>query len=136
MDDLVVRIAKCCSPIPGDPIVGYVTRGRGITVHTASCDRVETYDTERTIQVDWNEEFKFKHPVNIRVITHDRPGMLSQISNAINKHSINIRSAIAKSLPDRKGSFLFEIEVKDFSELLKITSTLESIEDVISVSRI
>ncbi|HLE12621.1 MAG TPA: bifunctional (p)ppGpp synthetase/guanosine-3',5'-bis(diphosphate) 3'-pyrophosphohydrolase [Bacteriovoracaceae bacterium] len=136
MDDLVVRIAKCCSPIPGDPIVGHITRGRGITVHTVSCDRVEMHDAERTINVTWNEEFKFKHPVNIRVITHDRPGMLSQISNAINKLNINIRTAIAKSLPDRKGSFLFEVEVKDFSELLRITSALESLEEVISVSRI
>ena len=136
MDDLVVRIARCCSPIPGDPIIGYITRGRGITVHTSGCDRVEAHDVGRTIDVNWNEEFSFKHPVNIRVITHDRPGMLSQISNCINNLKINIRSAIAKSLPDRKGSFLFEIEVKDYSELLKIISGLESMEEVLCVNRI
>ncbi len=136
MDDLVVRMAKCCNPIPGDSIVGYITRGRGITVHTQSCIRIDSCELGRNINVSWNDDFRFKHPVNIRVITHDKPGMLSQISNSINKSGVNIRTAMAKSLPDRKGNFIFEIEVNDYKELLKITSTLESIEEVISVSRI
>ncbi len=136
MDDLVIRMARCCSPIPGDQIVGYITRGRGITVHTAECERVDTAEVGRNIPVQWNEEFTFKHPVNVRVITHDKPGMLSQISNIINKMDINIRSAIAKSLPDRKGSFLFEIEVKDYSELLKSINYIGSLGEVISVKRV
>ncbi len=136
MDDLVVRMGRCCNPIPGDPITGYITRGRGITVHTTSCNRVNEGDLGRTIDVEWNKEFDFSHPVNIRVITHDKAGILSQISKSINNININIRSALAKSLPDRKGSFIFEIEVKDYSELLKTISTIESIEEVISVTRV
>jgi GTP diphosphokinase / guanosine-3',5'-bis(diphosphate) 3'-diphosphatase len=136
MDDLMVRMAKCCNPIPGDPIVGYITRGRGITVHTSNCNRIDTGDFSRVISVEWNSEFAFKHPVNIKVITHDRPGILSQISKLINGQSINIRSAIAKSLQDRKGSFIFEIEVSDYSELLKVIGTIENLPEVISVSRI
>lgn len=136
MNDLLVRMAKCCNPIPGDPIVGHVTRGRGITVHTTSCNRVESCELGRNIEVTWNEEFSFKHPVNIRIITHDKPGMLSLISDRVNKLNINVRSAVAKSLPDRKGSFIFEVEVKDYSELLKAIGTLESLEEVISVSRV
>jgi guanosine-3',5'-bis(diphosphate) 3'-pyrophosphohydrolase len=135
LDDLMVRMARCCNPIPGDPIMGFVTRGRGITIHTTGCNRTETNDTTRMVHVQWNPDFEFKHPVNIRVITHDRPGILSQISKSINNGGINIRSAIAKSLPDRKGSFIFEVEVKDYSELLKTISSIEALEEVISVSR-
>jgi GTP diphosphokinase / guanosine-3',5'-bis(diphosphate) 3'-diphosphatase len=136
MDDVMVRMARCCNPIPGDPIVGYITRGRGITVHTSQCMRVDQGDLARTIHVDWNHEFAFRHPVNVRVITHDKPGILSLISKNINALGVNIRSALAKSLPDRKGSFIFEVEVKDYSELLKVTSGIESIEEVISVTRV
>jgi len=136
MNDLMVRIARCCNPIPGDPIRGYITRGRGVTVHTAGCERVDGGDLARTINVEWNSEFSFKHPVNVRVITHDKPGVLSHISKTINSSGINIRSALAKSLPDRKGSFIFEIEVSDYSELLKAISSIESLEVVISVNRV
>ncbi|MGB0452268.1 MAG: RelA/SpoT family protein [Bacteriovoracaceae bacterium] len=136
MDDLMVRLARCCNPIPGDDIVGYITRGRGITVHTVACPRAEQGELGRTIDVEWNPEFAFRHSVNVRVITHDKPGILSQISKCINGVGVNIRSAMAKSLPDRKGSFVFEIEVKDYSELLKTCSVIEGVDEVISVSRI
>ncbi len=136
MDDLLVRLAKCCNPIPGDPIIGFITRGRGITVHTASCTRISEHDMTRTVPVEWNKEFAFKHPVNIRVMAHDRPGILANISKIINAKDINIKSAMAKSLPDQKGSFIFEIEVKDYSELLSIIGTIESIDQVLNVTRV
>jgi len=136
LDDIMVRMAKCCNPIPGDPIKGYITRGRGITVHTAPCTRMDQGEMGRDVHVEWNPDFNFNHPVNIRVITHDKPGILSTISKTINSSGVNIRSALAKSLPDRKGSFIFEIEVKDYSELLKICSQVESHEEVISVNRV
>ncbi|EQC49553.1 putative GTP diphosphokinase [Bacteriovorax sp. BSW11_IV] len=134
MDDVLVRMARCCNPIPGDPILGFVTRGRGITVHKEDCARIEL-DMSRRIHVEWNPDFSFKHPVNVRIITHDKPGILSTISKAINNIGVNIRSALAKSLQDRKGSFVFEIEVKDYSELLKTISAIEAIEEVITVTR-
>jgi len=136
MSDVMVRIARCCNPIPGDSIVGFITRGRGITVHKIGCNRVDAETSLRTIKVSWNKGFNFTHPVSIRVTTQDKPGILSLISKTINNSGINIRSAMAKSLPDRKGSFIFEIEVKDYSELLKTISSIESLEEVISVSRI
>ncbi|MCB0370827.1 MAG: bifunctional (p)ppGpp synthetase/guanosine-3',5'-bis(diphosphate) 3'-pyrophosphohydrolase, partial [Bdellovibrionales bacterium] len=134
MDDVLVRMARCCNPIPGDPILGFVTRGRGITVHKEDCGRIEL-DMSRRIHVEWNSDFSFKHPVNVRIITNDKPGILSTISKAINNIGVNIRSALAKSLQDRKGSFVFEIEVKDYSELLKTISAIEAIEEVITVTR-
>lgn len=135
LDDIMVRMGKCCNPIPGDPITGFITRGRGITIHNLSCQRVHEIEDSRKIDVQWNPAYAFRHPVNVRVITHDKPGILSRISNNIHSHNINIKSAIAKSLPDMKGSFLFEIEVKDYSEFLKVVSIIEAMEEVISVMR-
>lgn len=135
LDDVMVRMGKCCNPIPGDPIVGFITRGRGITIHTKTCARVEETDQTRKVDVEWNSAYSFKHPVSIRVITHDRPGILSSISMTINNLGVNIKSAIAKSLQDQKGSFVFEVEVRDYSEFLKVVSSIEAMEEVISVNR-
>ncbi|MBG60576.1 MAG: GTP pyrophosphokinase [Halobacteriovoraceae bacterium] len=135
LDDIMVRMGKCCNPIPGDPIVGFITRGRGITIHTKNCTRIQEFEDSRKIHVEWNQTYTFKHPVSLRVITHDRPGILSRISNNINSLGVNIKSAVAKSLPDLKGSFVFEIEVGDYSEFLKVVSIIEAMEEVISVTR-
>lgn len=135
LDDIVVRMGKCCNPIPGDPIVGCITRGRGITVHTANCHHIIDSKELRNVDVEWNSNYSFKHPVNIYVITHDRPGILARVSKNINNIGVNIRSALAKSLPDQKGSFVFEVEVRDFSEYLKVVSVVEGMDEVISVRR-
>ena len=87
------------------------------------------------VDVEWNPHFSLKHPVSIRIITHDRPGILSVISDSINKVGLNIRSAMAKSTPDHKGHFIFEIEVLDDKELLKAINTIESLDGVLSVVR-
>jgi guanosine-3',5'-bis(diphosphate) 3'-pyrophosphohydrolase len=136
MDDVQVRFAKCCNPIPGDIIVGHITRGRGITIHTLNCTVRSKEEMERVVKVEWNQAKGHTHPVNIRVITQDRPGILSNISKTINNCGPNIRSAMAKSLPEQKGSFIFEIEVRDYTELLKVISSIESMEEVINVERI
>jgi guanosine-3',5'-bis(diphosphate) 3'-pyrophosphohydrolase len=135
LDDIVVKMGRCCNPIPGDPIVGLITKGRGITVHTISCSRISEVESSRQVIVEWNKHYTFSHPVNIKVTTHDKPGILSKISKSINNAGINIRSAIARSMPDQKGNFIFEIEVKDYSELLRTISSIEQMEEVISVNR-
>lgn len=135
LDDIQVKMGRCCNPIPGDPIAGIITRGRGITVHTIGCSRIADIEKGRQVHVEWNKNYNFSHPVNIKVTTHDKPGILSKISKSINNAGINIRSAIARSMPDQKGNFIFEIEVKDYSELLKTISSIEQMEEVISVNR-
>lgn len=135
LDDIMVRMGKCCNPIPGDPITGFITRGRGITIHTKGCQRIQDFEESRKVDVEWNSAYSFRHSVSIRVITHDRPGILSRISNNINSLGVNIKSAIARSMPDLKGSFHFEIEVKDYAEFLKVISIIEAMEEVISVTR-
>lgn len=135
IDDIHVRMGKCCNPIPGDQIIGLITKGRGISVHSQKCKKILDFEEGRRIQVDWNPNYQYKYTVTIKVVTHDKPGILAQISRTINNIGINIKSAIAKSMPDQKGDFLFEVEVKDFSEYLRVVSTLESLDEVISVDR-
>jgi GTP diphosphokinase / guanosine-3',5'-bis(diphosphate) 3'-diphosphatase len=135
LDDIMVKMGRCCNPIPGDPITGIITRGRGITVHGVGCNRILDIENSRHVFVEWNNHYTFSHPVNIKVTTHDKPGILSKISKSINNAGINIRSAIARSMPDQKGNFIFEIEVKDYSELLRTISSIEQMEEVISVNR-
>ena len=135
LDDIMVKMGRCCNPIPGDPITGIITRGRGITVHSVGCSRILDIEVGRQVNVEWNQNYTFSHPVNIKVTTHDKPGILSKISKTINNSGINIRSAMARSMPDQKGNFIFEVEVKDYSELLKTISSIEQMEEVISVNR-
>ena len=133
--NVIIRLARCCGPIPGDAISGHMRRDRGVTVHTSNCTKAGLGESTRIVDVEWNPNLISKHPVSIRIIAHDRPGILSIISKSINKAGINIRSASAKSTIDRKGDFNFEIEVSDHSELLKVINSIESLKEIVSVVR-
>lgn len=136
IQDVVVRLARCCSPIPGDAIIGLIKGGgRGISVHTQDCESLAIGEISKTVEAEWNPHFTFKHPVSIRIMAHDRPGILSTISKEISKGEVNIRSAQVKSTLDRKGSFIFEVEVSNSDELSKIMGAVASLKEVISVRR-
>ncbi len=135
-DDITVRLAKCCNPIPGDPISGHVTKGRGIAIHTYACKKKKSLDMERSIEASWNGDFRAKYSVMMKIISQDRQGILSTISKAINNIGVNIKSAMAKSTPDQRGMFMFEIEVQDYGELLKALGSVEALEEVISATRV
>lgn len=135
-NDLMVRMAKCCSPIPGDSVLGYITRGRGVTVHRSDCARLDRSENLRLVEVSWNEKSKSRYSVGIKVITNDRHGVLSHISNTINCAGVNIKKALAVSLPGARGSFVFEVEVLNHSELMKVLRAIEEVSDVLSVGRV
>ena len=106
VDDVLVRFAKCCGPVPGDPIVGFITRGRGMTVHARDCLTVvkNVLDKERFITVEWDGGEPTKRPVKIAVhIGRDRPGLLADISGAISSRQGNIVKAEVTVTEDRKG---------------------------------
>ena len=98
LDDLMVRMAKCCNPIPGDSIIGYVTRGRELLFTQESAKGLTLMNLIVVLMLSGIQTFGIKYPVTIRVITLDKPGILSLISNQITNQGINIRSAMAKSL--------------------------------------
>jgi len=139
VDDLLVRFAKCCVPVPGDDIVGFITRGRGLTVHTRDCLTVarEVLDKERMVSVEWDVAEPATRPVKIAVyIGHDRPGLLAEISAAISSQQANITKAEVTVTDDRKGINHFVVEVADLTQLQGIMQAIREVRDVINVERV
>jgi GTP pyrophosphokinase len=139
VDDLLVRFAKCCGPVSGDPIIGFITRGRGLTVHTRSCSNMlrEMVDQERTVSVEWNTSSDIAHPVRVAVlIGRDRPGLLTEITGVISSHHGNIIKAEVTVTPERKGINHFVIEVASLSQLQEIMQAIREVKDVIGVERV
>src|SRR5438093_3666806 len=141
VDDLLVRFARCCSPVPGDPIVGFITRGRGLTVHTKDCLMVAkgVLDRERLVNVEWDSEepTAAKHPVKIAVyIGNDRPGLLAEITGAISYRNGNITKAEVTVTEDKRGLNHFVVEVSDLQQLQAIMGAIREIRDVMNVERV
>jgi guanosine-3',5'-bis(diphosphate) 3'-pyrophosphohydrolase len=137
IDDVLVRYGKCCNPVPGDGIVGFITRGRGVTVHTVSCEKVLGVDPERRVDVAWDVKGDFKRPVSIRVITTDRPGILAKISQTFSEAGVNISQASCRSTtPGERAVNDFEVTIGDLKQLTSVMRSIERIEGVQSVKRV
>ncbi len=137
IDDVLVRYGRCCNPVPGDAIVGFITRGRGVTVHTAVCDKVMGMDPERRVDVAWDVKGDFKRPVSLRVITTDRPGILAKISQTFSEAGVNISQASCRSTtPGERAVNDFEVTVGDLKQLNQVMRSIERIEGVQSVKRV
>jgi len=139
VDDLLVRFAKCCSPVPGDSIVGFITRGRGLTVHSRDCLTVvkNVLDKERLVAVEWEAGEPAKRPVRIAVyIGRDRPGLLAEITSAISSRQGNIIKAEITVTDDRKGLNFFVVEVDDLRQLQDIMQGIREVKDIANVERV
>jgi GTP pyrophosphokinase len=136
MDDILVRFGRCCGPIPGDNIVGFVSRGRGVTVHTTVCPKALEMDDERRIAVEWDLRTPMKRPVKIKVLSHDTPGLLATMSQAITGSGVNIVKADVRTTKDKKAICHFDIEVSSTDELTRTIGALEARKGVINVERV
>ncbi|MGH7373089.1 MAG: RelA/SpoT family protein [Candidatus Rokuibacteriota bacterium] len=139
VDDLLVRFAKCCAPVPGDGIVGFITRGRGLTVHGRDCLTVakNVLDKERLVAVEWEAGGPAKRPVHIAVyIGRDRPGLLAEITSAISTRQGNIIKAEITVTEDRKGLNHFVVEVDDLRQLQEIMQAIREVKDIVNVERV
>ncbi len=136
LDDVLVRFGKCCNPVPGDEIVGFITRGKGVTVHTSDCQFAMESDPERRVDVAWNKVKTAVLPVKIRVLCHDVKGILATITLAITNCEANIASAQIQSTIDQRGENIFEVNVVDLAHLQKVMNSLMKIKGVIKVERI
>jgi guanosine-3',5'-bis(diphosphate) 3'-pyrophosphohydrolase len=136
-DDLMVYRSKCCNPIPGDDVVGYVTRGRGIAVHSKTCPNVQNlmYDTERRIPVEWAGETQATFPVRLRILTEDRPGMLAAITNVISETGANIRT-FESGGQDLRARIEVALDVNDRKQLERILSGVKRIPGVFDIERV
>jgi GTP pyrophosphokinase len=139
VDDLLVYRAKCCNPIRGEAIVGYVTRGKGVAVHSKVCSNVQNlmYDVERKIEVEWARSASDAFPVKIVVHTDDRPGMLAQLTSVLSDENTNIRSLEAKTETEMHGALVeMTVDVRDKKQLEKLVATMRRISGVRDVERL
>jgi GTP diphosphokinase / guanosine-3',5'-bis(diphosphate) 3'-diphosphatase len=137
-DDLMVYRSKCCNPIPGDDIIGYVTRGRGIAVHSKNCPNVENllYEAERRIPVEWAEASQSTFSVRLRIFTEDRPGMIAAITTVISDEKANIRTFESGGSDNLRARIEVAIDVADRKQLERIVSGVKRIPGVFDIERV
>jgi GTP pyrophosphokinase len=136
VDNIMVRFGKCCKPLPGEKIVGYITRGRGVTVHAYNCIYIQSCDRERLIDVTWDDRKKFIYTVTIEVTSVDKKGILAEISASIASAEANISNASAHRHDDNRAVSTFELEVNDYKHLRNVIRAIERVKGVIKVSRL
>ncbi len=136
IDDLMVRYGKCCNPVPGDAIRGFITRGRGVTVHTAQCPFLEGSDPERIIDAQWDEISRHLASVPVEVICEDTKGILADISSAISISETNIINARVRTTPDKKAINIFEVEIGSLKQLDAVMTSIKKVRGVLKVTRL
>jgi GTP pyrophosphokinase len=139
VDDILMRFSKCCSPVPGDEIIGFITRGRGVSVHTADCPNAVSLmaDPERQIAVSWDGKQKEPHQVRIRVeIGKDRQGILAEITTAISSTNANITQADIRVTEEGMGVNNFVLEVSDLRQLQATMQAIRKVDGVVGVERV
>jgi guanosine-3',5'-bis(diphosphate) 3'-pyrophosphohydrolase len=134
-DGVLVTFARCCNPLPGEPVAGFITRGRGISVHKITCAQLETLEPERRIAVEWDPQSQSKHSGEIQIVCTDRPGMLSNITKVCEQAQVNINRAEARNMADGRALCTLELSVRDVGELTRLIKNIEKIQGVESVAR-
>ncbi|MFT6820989.1 MAG: guanosine-3',5'-bis(diphosphate) 3'-pyrophosphohydrolase [Myxococcota bacterium] len=135
-DGVLVQFAKCCAPLPGESVVGFITRGRGITVHKAGCSQLDGLNPDRRMPVEWDTAKETKHTGRLQVFCNDRPGLLASISKVCEKAGVNIISAEAKKLGDGQARCMLDVSVRDVGELDQMVRSISGIAGVESVDRV
>jgi GTP pyrophosphokinase len=136
MDDILVRFARCCNPVAGDPVTGWITRGRGVTVHRRGCPRSLELDPQRRVEVSWARDSHVDLPVQLRVVTADRPGILAKVSSVFTENSVNISEANCRTSADGKAVNVFHFTVGDVHRLRTIMRSLGKLDGVENVERV
>jgi guanosine-3',5'-bis(diphosphate) 3'-pyrophosphohydrolase len=136
VDDILIKFGKCCQPVPGDPIVGYITRGFGVTVHRTNCVNALRMNPERQIEVEWSQQLSETYPVKIRIISHDRMGLLADLVGNISKMGANILSAKTDTRANKVVDSFFTIGVEDTTHLERILAAIKKVKQVQEVKRV
>jgi guanosine-3',5'-bis(diphosphate) 3'-pyrophosphohydrolase len=136
LDDMLVRFANCCHPLPGEHVAGFITRGRGVTIHKHNCRHIMDADPERVVEVVWEPSDHDVYVAKLRVITSDKKGILADISAILAQKDANILKATIQTTIDRKGIALFTVEVENYKQLQEIMGTIKKVKDVLQVERI
>jgi len=137
VDNVLVRFASCCTPLPGEPIIGYITRGRGVTVHRIDCHNVKNFEDERLIQVSWEGTEEKPYPAKIKIKCLNKPGMLGKICTMLAELDVNIDSGSFESKVDGTSVLDFTVEVKSLDQLyaaLAKVKELKAVQEALRVS--
>jgi guanosine-3',5'-bis(diphosphate) 3'-pyrophosphohydrolase len=134
--DILVKFAKCCTPVPGDSIVGFISRGHGVVIHTRDCPKALDLDPVRRVDVSWDDESKTLRPVAVQVTCSDRPGLLAAISKSFTEHGVNISQAKCRTTEDGRAVNTFQVTVGHVDQLKTVLRSLESIQGVVSATRL
>lgn len=135
-NDIMTRFAKCCSPLPGESISGYITRGRGITIHKNNCPHLHEVDPQRKIEVEWDKKFNEQMPAKISVECIDKPGILSRLTKTISSSDVNILRVEMDGYEIEKAKGIFDVTVDNVNQLTGIIESLKKVKGVLSVDRI
>jgi GTP pyrophosphokinase len=133
---LLSSMAQCCNPMPGDPIVGYITRGRGATIHREDCPNIQqTKDRERLLRVGWGHAER-TYPVPIHIKAIDRPGLVKDVSSLLLDENINITDVSVKMSEKNTANLRLTIEVKDITQLSRVLTRIDNLPNIMEVHRV
>jgi len=137
VENILVRFAQCCNPVPGDPIIGYITKGHGVSIHRTDCPNMVQYlrNGERVIEVDWDAMTTTTYPVDIEVTAIDRPGLLSDVAKVVAETKVNIVSAKAHANRNRPATISIVVEIRNLEQLEYIMRRVATVRDVLKVGR-
>jgi len=135
LDDVVFRFAKCCEPLPGDMLTGYITRGRGVTIHSRSCPQSMNFEKARLVEVTWDTNVVTSRPIKLEILCYDQIGMLASLTQCISNSGANILNASAKQSKSGNFSCNFEVSIENASQLKELRRKLEQVKGVIRVER-
>ena len=135
--NLLTRLARCCNPLPGDDIIGYVTRGRGVTIHRKDClNMLRREDTDRFIEVDWGQGIQQTYPVVIRVIAYDREGLLRDIAGVVADEDINLSAAsVVTRKKENMAIITATLEITDIAQLSRVLAKIDQLPNVFEAKR-
>ena len=137
VDNIKIRFSKCCNPVPGDEVVGYITRGRGVSVHRADCPNITmSDDAERFIEVEWDFQKRASYPAEIQIKASDRSGLLAEITQRITDSDLGVISLNARTSKDKVVFINVTLEIKDIEELRELMKKIKRIRNVMDVYRV
>ena len=136
MEGMLTVFAKCCRPLPGDPILGFITRGRGVTIHSSDCRQALALPRERRVEVQWDTSLKMPHKARLHVVTVDRPMILARLSEVIGKMEVNITHLEARTTREDRGVITLEVAVENAGQLKSVMAGVMRVKGVISVDRV
>ncbi|MHA7964074.1 RelA/SpoT family protein [Paenibacillus sp. CAU 1782] len=140
VDNLLVRFSRCCNPVPGDAIVGYITRGRGVSVHRMDCLNIpfgaEGEDAERVIEVEWEESVEANYSVDIEITGHDRRGLLNEVLQAVSESKTNISAVTGRSVKNKMALIHMTVLIRNIEHLSSVVEKIKRVQDIYSVQRI